>query len=124
MQFVGMLIIEHTLASYPGSRWVGKERAWYLLFAHALNFPEILGNRKLLCYIHTTVMTYRYIVRTFSDQGWKHFDRSFSSSLRQLGTSGMNLKKVQVPSSLDFYVFIRLLPGKSVIPHILCYHLS
>ena len=23
----------------------GKERAWYPLFAHALNFPEILGNR-------------------------------------------------------------------------------
>ena len=27
------------LASYPGSRWVGKERAWYTLFAHAFNLP-------------------------------------------------------------------------------------
>ena len=25
------------IASYPGSRWTGKERAWYPLFAHALN---------------------------------------------------------------------------------------
>ena len=45
------------VASYPGSRWAGKERAWYPLFAHALNFPEILGNRKLLCYIRKTVTT-------------------------------------------------------------------
>ena len=45
------------LASYPGSRWAGKERAWYPLFAHALNFPEILGNRKLSCYIRTTMTT-------------------------------------------------------------------
>ena len=45
------------VASYPGSRWAGKERAWYPLFAHALNFPEILGNRKLSCYIRTTVTT-------------------------------------------------------------------
>ena len=44
-------------ASYPGSQWAGKERAWYPLFAHALNFPEILGNRKLSCYIRTTVTT-------------------------------------------------------------------
>ena len=28
------------LASYPGSRWAGKDRAWYPLFAHALNLPE------------------------------------------------------------------------------------
>ena len=48
---------EISLASYPGSRWAGKERAWYPLFAHALNFPEILGNRKLSCYIRTTVTT-------------------------------------------------------------------
>ena len=45
------------VASYPGSGWAGKERAWYPLFAHALNFPEILGNRKLLCYIRKTVTT-------------------------------------------------------------------
>ena len=43
------------LASYPGSRWAGKERAWYPLFAHALNLPEILVNRKLLCYIRIIV---------------------------------------------------------------------
>ena len=45
------------VASYPGSRWTGKERAWYPLFAHALNFPEILGNQKLLCYIRKTMTT-------------------------------------------------------------------
>ena len=45
------------LASYPGSQWAGKDRAWYPLFAHALNFPEILGNRQLSCYIRTTVTT-------------------------------------------------------------------
>ena len=28
------------LASYPGSRWVGKERAWYTLFAHTFNLPQ------------------------------------------------------------------------------------
>jgi len=27
----------HTLASYPGSLGEGEKRAWYLLFAHALN---------------------------------------------------------------------------------------
>ena len=41
-------------STYPGSRWAGKERAW---FAHALNLPEILGNRKLLCYIRITATT-------------------------------------------------------------------
>ena len=30
------------LASYPGSRWAGKERAWYPLFAHALNLRSVL----------------------------------------------------------------------------------
>ena len=31
------------IASYPGSRWAGKERAWYTLFAHAFNLPKIWG---------------------------------------------------------------------------------
>jgi len=44
-------------ASYPGSQWAGKERAWYPLFAHALNLPEILVNWKLLCYIRITMTT-------------------------------------------------------------------
>ena len=35
------------LVSYPGSWWVGKERSWYPLFAHMLNFPEILENWQL-----------------------------------------------------------------------------
>ena len=34
-----------SLASYPGSRWAGKERAWYTLFAHAFNLPKIWGLR-------------------------------------------------------------------------------
>ena len=33
------------LASYPGSRRAGKERAWYTLFAHAFNLPKIWGLR-------------------------------------------------------------------------------
>ena len=33
------------VASYPGSRWAGKERAWYTLFAHAFNLPKIWGLR-------------------------------------------------------------------------------
>ena len=27
------------VASYPGSWWAGRKRAWYLLFAHARNYP-------------------------------------------------------------------------------------
>ena len=77
------------LASYPGFRWVGKERAWYPLFAHALNFPEILGNRKL------SILT---------NDGGSSIARSpgFSSSLQRLGTSDMSLNKVQVATSSDF----------------------
>ena len=37
--------ILYDLASYPGSRWAGKERAWYTLFAHAFNLPKIWGLR-------------------------------------------------------------------------------
>ena len=44
----------------------GEEIAWYPLFAHALNFQEILGNRKLLCYIHITMTTYRILTATSS----------------------------------------------------------
>ena len=35
--------VRDTLASYPGSDYVGAEkRAWYILHAHALNFQRIL----------------------------------------------------------------------------------
>jgi len=27
------------VALYPGSWWAERERAWYLLFAHARNYP-------------------------------------------------------------------------------------
>ena len=94
-----------TLASYPGSRWAGKERAWYPLFAHTLNLPEILVNRKLLCYIRITMTAKCILTATLS----AHFltnDGSISivllrspapsSSLRRLGTSDTSLKKVQV----------------------------
>ena len=30
--------VSQQLASYPGSWWVERERAWYLLFAHARNY--------------------------------------------------------------------------------------
>ena len=110
------------LASYPGSRWAGKERAWYPLFAHALNFPEILGNRKLFCYIHITVTTYRLCTTTSST----HFltnDRSvsiarspgFSSSLQRLGTFDKSLKKVQVATSSDFCWEITCLYGYCLV---------
>ena len=36
-----------SVASYPGSRWAGKERAWYTLFAHAFNLPKIWGLRSI-----------------------------------------------------------------------------
>jgi len=39
------LHLSPTLASYPGSRWAGKERTWYTLFAHAFNLPKIWGLR-------------------------------------------------------------------------------
>ena len=42
-----MLLIKIALASYPGSRWVGKERAWYTLFAHAFNLPKIWELRSI-----------------------------------------------------------------------------
>ena len=49
--------------------------------------------------------TYRYIVRTFSDQRWKRFDRSFSCAL-QFSLKGrysdLSLKKVHVDTRLDF----------------------
>ena len=38
---VHLILAATVLASYPGSRWAGKERAWYPLFAHVLNFPKI-----------------------------------------------------------------------------------
>ena len=51
----------YSLASYPGFQWARERRAWYPLFAHALNFPEI--------YICTTMTfitcTYCYTVRHY-----------------------------------------------------------
>ena len=70
-----------------------------------LNFPEILGNRKLSCYIRKTVTTYRILTATSSanfltDDGSLSVVRSSapSSSLQRLGTSDMSLKEVQVRS--------------------------
>ena len=68
---------------------------------HALNFPEILGNWKLLCCIRTTVTTQRTLTATLSahfltNNGSVSIVRSPapSSSLQQLDTSDMSLKKV------------------------------
>ena len=67
------------VTSYPGSWWAGKEKALYPLFAHVLNFPEMLGYQKLLLYNHDDITyTYRYIIITFSDQQWKRFNHLFS----------------------------------------------
>ena len=61
--------------------------------------------------------TYRYIVRTFStNDGSIVRSPAPSSSLRQVATSDVSLRKVQVATRFDFCpekdVFI--LPGKSV----------
>ena len=73
-----------------------------------LNFPEILGNRKLSCYICKTVTSYRILTATSSanfltDDGSLLVVSSSapSSSLQRIGTSDMSLKEVQVASSLD-----------------------
>ena len=52
----------YSLASYQSSQWAGKIRAWCPLFAHALNFSEILGDRELLCYICTIVTFIMYLL--------------------------------------------------------------
>ena len=73
-EMVGARYSLWSLTSYPGSRWMGKERAWYPLFAHALNFPEIVNylyNCDIIAY------TYHYTICTFSDQQWSSFDPSF-----------------------------------------------
>ena len=73
----------YSLASYQGSQW--KRKAWYPLFAHALNFSEILRDRELSCYICTTVnfimCSYYYTAHTFSDQWWSSFDWGRDSHL-------------------------------------------
>ena len=50
-----------------GSRWAGKERAWYPLFAHVLNLPEILVNLGkletiVLCLHYVDIITYTTVV--------------------------------------------------------------
>ena len=72
---------------------VGREiRAWYPLFAHALNFSEILGDWELSCYICTTVTfitcTYYYTAHTFSNQWWSSFDWGRDSHLSDAAMSG------------------------------------
>lgn len=46
----GALAFGALVASYPGSQWEGGRggKAWYPLFAHAINFPEMLVNWELL----------------------------------------------------------------------------
>ena len=100
------------LALYPGSQWAGKERAWYPLFAHVLNLPEILVNQKLLCYIRIIMTTNVYLPLHCPHTFWPTMEafRSFillrspapSSSLWRLGTSDMSLKKVQVANRFGF----------------------
>ena len=114
------LKVHKWLVSYPGFWWAGRKRAWYLLFAHALNFPEIFGNWKLYPYNRDVITyIYRYIVCTFTYQWWNSFVCSFSCALQLPPTTRYFLYESQkVASSLDVclgkYVFIQLLPGKSV----------
>ena len=121
------------LASYQGSWWAGKERAWYPLFAHVLSFPEILGNRKLLFYICITVTTKRILTAKSS----AHFltnDGTFliapspglPSSLQWLGTSDMSPKKVQVATSSEFCLESTCLYTNCLVSlyGTLCYRLS
>ena len=84
----------------------GERESRYPLFAHALNLPEIMVNRKLLCYIRITVTINVYLPLHCPHTFWPTMEafRSFvllrspapSSSLRRLGTSDTSLKKVQV----------------------------
>ena len=82
----------YSLASYQGSQWAGKIRAWYPLFVHALNFPEFLRDQELSCYICTTMSfitcTYYYTAHTFSDQWWSSFDWGRDSHLSDAAFSG------------------------------------
>ena len=87
----------------------------------ALNVPEILGNRKLLCYIRITVMIECILTATSSTHFLtKRFDRSFSWAL-QLSPAARYFSYESEESTgsylfrflLEKHVFIRLLPGKS-----------
>ena len=64
----------------------GEKRAWYPLFVHVLNFPEIWENLKLLIVLYLynrDAIMYILTVHClrFSNQQWKCFDRSFSCAL-------------------------------------------
>ena len=50
-----------------------KERAWYPLFAHALNFPDTLGNRKLLSTVGYTTQWQSYRLNVFYSWIWRFF---------------------------------------------------
>ena len=50
--------IARCLALYPGPSHPDGKWAWYPLFAHACNLPEILVNRELSCYIRALITSY------------------------------------------------------------------
>ena len=88
------------------------------MYTDALNFPEILGNQKLLViflYNHDIIMyTYCYIFNTFSDQKMEVFNKYlFSCALQRVGTSDVNLKKSTGSFQLAWgCVFMQLLPAE------------
>ena len=47
--------IRENIASYPGPSHPDGKWAWYPLFAHARNLPEILVHRELSCYIRALI---------------------------------------------------------------------
>ena len=95
---------------YPHTQALGGRGKREPLFAHVLNFPDILENRHnvhlLLLHPHNFWQT----MKSF----WS-FVPVPSSSLRHLSTSDTSLKKAQVATRLE--VLIWLLPGKSVWYH-------
>ena len=85
----------YSLASYQGSQWAWKRRAWYPLFAHALNFSEILGDRELSRCICTTVnfITCSYYYTT------THFLTNDEALLIDGGTTILVMQQFLVTSS-------------------------
>ena len=109
----------YSLASYQGSQWVGKIRAWYPLFAHALNFSEILGDRELSRCICTTVTfitcSYYYTAHTLSDQWWSFLIKGGTAILVMqhflVTSSGQYSCPPNTPSFLRLWALVILRVG-------------
>ena len=57
------------LAAYPGPTHPARKWAWFPLFAHARNLPEILVNRVLPCYIRDVMFGYEPLTFRVTSKG-------------------------------------------------------